>query len=491
LRDLNNRLVPTPPVPIYPPAMSLSRRDFLLRSAAVSVAFGAVARLGAGRGRAMGAELRRAVRLADGGDGFGPLLPDSDRILDLPGGFSYRIVSRAGDLMDDGFVVPIQPDGMATFPGPDGHTILVRNHELQETFEHGGPFGEGNRLLSRVPPDLIYDRGRGTRPGLGGTTTVLYDTKARRVLRQHLSLAGTVYNCAGGRTPWGTWISCEETVQPAADGYEKDHGWCFEVDAAATGLVPPIPLKAMGRMRHEACAVDAATGIVYLTEDRDEGLLYRFLPRERGKLARGGRLQALAIVDRPSLDTRNWELDVVNVGDSLATAWIDVCDVESPADDLRFQCFANGAARFARGEGMWAGDSRDGFYFCCTSGGRAQLGQVWRYRPAAPGVEGTDDEMCSPGALELFVQPDDATIMENADNITVAPWGDLIVCEDGSGEQFLLGITPAARVYKLARNARNSTEFAGATFSPDGSTLFVNLQGAGLTLAVTGPWRQS
>jgi hypothetical protein len=94
--------------------------------------------------------------------------------------------------------------------------------------------------------------------------------------------------------------------------------------------------------------------------------------------------------------------------------------------------------------------------------------------------------------LELFVEPNNATVVENADNITVSPWGDLIVCEDGPGQQFLLGVTPAGQIYKLARNALNGSELAGATFSPDASTLFVNIQHPhGFTLAINGPWKRA
>jgi secreted PhoX family phosphatase len=137
---------------------------------------------------------------------------------------------------------------------------------------------------------------------------------------------------------------------------------------------------------------------------------------------------------------------------------------------------------------MWRG--RGAVYFACTNGGRRRIGQIWRLTPAAAWVEGTEGERSRPGSLELFVEPNDATIVENADNLTVSPWGDLVVCEDGPGEQFLLGITPEGRVYKLARNALNSSEFAGATFSPDATTLFVNVQHPhGFTLAIRGAWK--
>lgn len=293
-------------------------------------------------------------------------------------------------------------------------------------------------------------------------------------------------NCAGGPTPWQTWISCEETTQKAGDGGTKDHGYNFEVLAtAASGIAEPVPLRAMGRFNHEAVAVDPASGVVYQTEDRGDGLIYRFLPSTPGELAKGGRLQALVVDGQPSLDLRNWKEQTARPRQAFCTRWIDLDDVEAPEDDLRFRGFEAGAARFARGEGMWYGQST--VYFACTNGGRAKKGQIWRYTPSR--FEGQSAEKNEPGTLELFVEPNSGGLIDNADNLTVSPWGDLILCEDGSGRQFLVGVTPAGTIYKFARNAVSRSEFAGATFAPDGSTLFVNIQSDGLTLAITGPWK--
>jgi hypothetical protein len=305
------------------------------------------------------------------------------------------------------------------------------------------------------------------------------------LVRHFLSLAGTVRNCAGGPSPWGSWITCEETTQRADEYYEKDHGYNFEVPVRdRVGLADPVPLKAMGRFNHEAVAVHPGSGIVYETEDRGDGLIYRFLPDRLGSLAAGGRLQALVVRDRGSLDTSNWELPQVSPGEAMATTWIDIDDVESPNDELRLQGFEKGAARFARGEGMWYG--REAIYFACTSGGAAKKGQVWRYVPSLH--EGTAQEADTPGTLELFIEPNDGELVENCDNLTVAPWGDLVLCEDGGADDRLVGVTPEGQTYELARNAFNESEFAGAAFSPDGSTLFVNIQSPGITLAITGPW---
>lgn len=460
--------------------MPSSRRYFLKQASAIAVGFtGLHTFVGAGM---------PGVGAAPGDvSPFGPLKPDPNGIFHLPQGFSYQILSRHGDEMDDHFLVPHRPDGMATFPGPDGSTILVRNHEVDVG---NGPEESACQampeLLDQLPSAKAYDVVADGRPCPGGTTTVVYDTENQRVERQFLSLAGTVRNCAGGPTPWNTWVTCEETVLTAGDTCDANHGYPFEVPATAKPqLVEAVPLTAMGRFNHEAIAVDPNSGVVYQTEDRHDGLIYRYLPDEPGSLAKGGRLQALVVDAHSSLDTRNWEEQTVAPGASLPVGWIDLEDVRAPNDTLRYRGFEAGAARFARGEGMWYGEGA--VYFACTNGGAIQKGQIWKYTPSSK--EGTPSETDDPGTLELFVEPEDGGLIDNADNLTVAPWGDVIVCEDGSGEQYLVGITPGGSIYKFAQNAMsNDSELAGATFSPDGSTLFVNIQHAGLTLAITGPW---
>ena len=242
----------------------------------------------------------------------------------------------------------------------------------------------------------------------------------------------------------------------------------------------------MGRFRHEAVAVDPASGVVFLTEDRDDGLFFRFLPRIADKLHQGGRLQALCLEDESRGETRNWDQRRIPVGEPRSVKWIDMDNIESPLDDLRIRGFRAGAARFARGEGIWYGQKE--VFFACTDGGRSKLGQIWRYRPSPH--EGTDKESTAPGRLELFIEPNDSRLIDSADNLTVAPWGDVVVCEDRKGAVVrLVGGTPGGDIYTLA-HSHLRTEFAGVTFSPDGSTLFVNAQGKGLTLAITGPWKQ-
>ena len=478
----------------------LSRRQFL-RSGALATASAAVS-LGF---------LGCSQTLIQKVPGFRPeppfeFEPSANRLLDLPDGFTAHAFSRTGEQMDDGLWVPGGHDGMAAFPGPNGKTILVRNHELTATAKNVGPFGWNNEKIERAATHKIYDTGSGELPCLGGTTTLVYDTRTKTLEKHFLSLTGTIRNCAGGLTPWNTWITCEETMQKTENTYQVDHGYNFEVPASTEiGLADPIPLKAMGRFNHEAVAVDPRTGIVYETEDRGDGLIYRFIPDrfdgEAAELAAGGKLQALKIRDLEGADTRNWRdrnqkifwwtYDPIPVGEPLAVEWVDIENVESPDDDLRIQGYeGKGTARFARGEGIWYGDNQGTgeFYIACTNGGIEYKGQIWRYIPSP--YEGTSREEQEPGTIELFIEPNDSNLMENADNLTITPWGDLIICEDGPNEEFLIGVTPEGGLYRFARNAGNLSELAGATFSPDGTTLFVNIQSPGITLAITGPWHQ-
>ena len=389
--------------------------------------------------------------------------------------------------MDDGLLVPGQHDGMAAFAGPEGRTILVRNHELD--YGESSAFGERDELLRLVDAARLYDRRPGAPIAPGATTTLVYDTRAGKLERHFLSLAGTLRNCAGGPTPWGTWISCEEPEVMGPEPRHTSHGYAFEVPASPTpGLAAAVPLKAMGRFRHEAIAVDPRSGIVYLTEDRPDGLFYRFVPNAPGRLAAGGALQALVILDRRSAETFNFAArDVVPVGVPLAAGWVGVDDVEAPADDLRLQGFAKGAARLARSEGLAFGSGA--LWIACTDGGAARKGQLWRYVPDAD-EDPRRTAGKAAGRLELFAEPNDGAVVDGPDNLVLAPWGDLFLCENGPGENFVRGVTPAGEPYPFARNAMNASEFAGATFAPDGTTLFVNMQEPGLTLAITGPWER-
>lgn len=427
--------------------------------------------------------------------GYGPMVADPYGLLDLPQGFSYRVVSQVGDTMSDGLRTPDRFDGMGCFALDDDRVILVRNHEVRPTEFNKTAWGAQHRLAENIDPSTVYglypDPDGGVYPLGGGTTTLVYNLKSGKLERSHLSLGGTAVNCAGGKTPWGSWLTCEETLAGVAEGLPQDHGWVFEVPATATGLVPPKPIKAMGRFKHEAACVDPRSTVIYLTEDVDNSLFYRFIPNNKADIHAGGKLQALAIIGQPSADTRNWNDAQIQVGKALPVEWIDLQDVENPNGDLNRRGHAQGAAVFARGEGIhWADDH---LYFTCTSGGAGRHGQIMRYTPSE--YEGTAAEGSAPGQLELFVESTDRAVLDYVDNITIAPNGHIIGCEDRkAGTNHIKGVMPDGRIYTMARNPEphdantNNNELAGVCFSPDGQTMFVNLYAPGTTVAIAGPW---
>jgi hypothetical protein len=425
--------------------------------------------------------------------GFGPLRPDADRIIDLPAGFACTVVSRKGEEMDDGLLVPGLQDGMAAFAGDDCQVILVCNHEIHPYEVADSPFGRQAERFGSAASHIQYDSGNNRSPGLGGTTTIHYDPVKRRRTHMHMSLRGTENNCAGGPTPWGSWLSCEECFFEPGSSFEmvnvvhreKKHGYIFEVPARSMEVVDPVPLTHMGRFEHEAAAVDPATGIVYLTEDRHRSLLYRFLPNVRGRLAEGGRLQALRIGEAGSFDTRNW-LDPhgMAMDRSYETSWVELEEPDVRENDLRLRGAEKGAAIFARGEGICYADGE--IVMTATIGGMQRLGQLFAYTPGR--AEGRKGEDRRPGKIRLLAESTSDSVLRHADNLTMSPWGDLVVCEDTADHCGLVGITPGGEQYALADNAYSRSELAGICFSPDGKVMFVNIQERGMTLAITGPW---
>ena len=407
-------------------------------------------------------------------EGFGSLQRDPNGIFDLPPGFQYRAFSRTGETMTDGNIVPSSHDGMASFDGGRGKVILVRNHELD--------------------PDEPFDNGSQPKfdPGATGGTVTLAVGSDRRLIEHYASLSGTLRNCAGGpikrnsSSSMGSWLSCEETlaVPDSTNNLQKRHGYVFEVPADARGVIEPVPLTDMGRFLHEAVAEDPNTGFLYQTnDDFDElALFYRFRPNKVGNLREGGVLEALKIKGMPGVITSNNPNDdpstTIPVGEPMPVEWIRIEQPDPPQNGeqkIQREAIPKGAAQFNRGEGIWYGDGD--FFFNCTDAGPNSKGQVWRYSP--------ENE-----TLELLAEPADQTILESPDNITVAPWGDLFICEDGDGTDRLLGLTQDGKFYEFGRNALNDAEIAGVNFSPDGRTMFINAphNDAGVTLAVWGPW---
>jgi secreted PhoX family phosphatase len=414
-------------------------------------------------------------RAGKGNGGYGPLSPAGPELA-LPEGFTYVMFGVEGSTMSDGNPTPKAHDGMAAFGLPNGNVRLIRNHEDRDT--------AANSIVKGDPSTAYDERG-------GGSTTSLEVEPGgdRELVRDFISLNGTIVNCAGGPTPQNSWITCEETTAGQTQGFAEDHGYNFEVPASAEDEVEAVPLKAMGRFVHEAVAIDPRTGIVYETEDRGTSGFYRFIPDRKGNLAAGGRLQMLALKgNRSNYDTRTGQ----RVGKPLPVRWVDIEDPDPSAAETNplavfEQGKEEGGATFSRLEGCWYGDGS--VFFAATDGGDAELGQVWQYRPRGN----------SGGQLILLFESRSADQLDAPDNVTVTPGGGIILCEDGDDEQFMRGLTQRGQIFDFAKNIVNDREFAGATFSPDGDTLFVNIQGdtrgpgrpeeePGMTFAIWGPF---
>ncbi len=454
---------------------TITRRSLLKGSAAA--ALGAVAMPGL-VARAANPSPRGGSGKVEGG--YGDLVVAGPELA-LPPGFKYVVLSRSGQQMvgqPAGKLTPGAFDGMAAFTAPNGNIRLVRNHEVRTA---GPAFGDPARAYNPLG-------------GSGGTTTLevaVGPDGTPSVVKEFVSVSGTIVNCAGGPTPWNTWITCEESVA-VRNGIK--HGYNFEVAALADSETPAVPLKAMGRFVHEAVALDPDTGIVYETEDRNISSadprrgagFYRFIPAVPGNLAAGGRLQMLAIKDRPNYDTVTGQ----RMGKPLPVTWVDIAnpDPENPdgyaaGDGLAVykQGYDQGAARFARLEGAWYADGS--IFFHSTNGGDARLGQVWQYRPRGN----------SGGQLILLFESESAEVLDAPDNVTVSPRDGIVICEDGDGTQYLRGLTQRGDIFDLAQNlvnADDASELAGACFSADGRFLFVNIQSPGYTFAIWGPWER-
>ncbi|MFI6086421.1 alkaline phosphatase PhoX [Streptomyces sp. NPDC051218] len=477
--------------------MSLTRRDFARRSAITGAGValaGSVGALATAPGALAAEETTEggADPLGGGAPGYGPLVPDPDGLLALPAGFSYRVLTHSGRTkLETGEFTPSNHDGTATFEGPRGVTLLVNNHELsgpRSKWDHPVPLTDG----------LVYD------PAASGGCTVV-EVRRDGHVAEWVGIAGTATNCAGGSTPWGTWLTCEETEDKAGqNGMTKDHGYVFEVDPYdRRANRTPKPIKALGRYAHEAVVVDPKRGHLYLTEDADEpnGLLYRWTPPQGFEHGRG-KLRALAddagVLKAPKCyDSGGRFVDdlsrATKIGTVYGVDWVEVPDRDARTVPVREQFDDGDITRARKLEGMWWGD---GGAYIVASYARDESpvqhdGQVWFYHPARR-------TLTLKVLLGVNQDPSKEGAFDSPDNITVSPYGGLVIAEDGNGIQHLFGATERGRTYPIARNELNAgtpekpsySEFTGVTFSPDGRTLYANIQTPGIMLAITGPWRR-
>jgi secreted PhoX family phosphatase len=513
-----------------------NRRAFLRKTTTVA---GAVALAGPFQGL-----LARAGGVVAGNSGvnnkagYGPLVDAMDRttgqyLLQLPEGFEYRTFGEAGSMMEDGAITPPSHDGMMAFKGPNGSLRLVRNHET--TYQDGNTGGLFGGDVPQPPAGEVAARPYDGACN-GGTTTIEIgrDDGDWGPVRSWRSASGTYFNCSGGNTSYGTWITCEELPSGPdmsgppwggdffgnSTGLMQKHGYIYEVDPAwgPDESPVPVPIRSAGRFTHEGAVMDNATGYLYMTQDDFFGPsgLYRYIPPAGNKPQRdralhdGGVLQMLRVPGIPNAELFNHQ----EPGASYAVDWVTIDDPDPDYDPgsswfaslgvVSAQGIAQGAAQFSRLEGIRRRGRQ--IFFSSTQGGQGRegasstfgpgYGQIWQLNlasmrlqlvfeapPTAPGQVGPEDNL---PALSL------------PDNIAISPRGVLVLCEDGTIDDppfvipsnFMRGLTKGGELFDFAKNIDTTGEFTGATFSPDGKRMFFNIQDIGRTFEVRGPFER-
>nr|WP_237270371.1 alkaline phosphatase PhoX [Streptomyces caniscabiei] len=334
----------------------------------------------------------------------------------LPSGFTSRVIARSGQTVPGtSYTWHNAPDGGACYADGTGW-IYVSNSEINPS---------------------------------GGASAVRFSSTGA-VTSAYRILSGTRQNCAGGRTPWNTWLSCEEV----------DRGYVYETDP--WGAKAAVRRDAMGRFKHEAAAADPTRGVVYLTEDVTDGCFYRFRPTTWGDLSSG-----------------TLEVLVAGTATSGPVSWARVPD---PTGATATRNQVSGAKRFNGGEGC---HYADGICWFTTKGDN----RVWQYDAAAQTIElAYDDSLVTGGTAPLT----------GVDNVTGSSSGDLYVAEDGGTMEICL-ITPDDTIAPFLRvEGQSASEITGPAFSPDGRRLYFSSQrgssgssSGGITYEVTGPFRSA
>lgn len=413
----------------------MDRRSFL-RTGTAAAAVTGITSFGPGFWRTA-----LAAPVALGPGPYGPLGEPDGNGIRLPRGFHSRVVAVSGEpVVPGGYIWHVQPDGAACFPTDDGGWLYVSNCEF-----------EANR---RIPEG-------------GGVGVVAFSSEGEKVDAYRI-LTGTRINCAGGATPWGTWLSCEE----------KTDGQVYECDPyrPSQGVVLP----ALGRFKHEAAGVDLVSKAIYMTEDSGSASrFYRFVP---DSWPEGG---------RPDLSAGR--LQVAQVNYQGAVAWPPPLPEPEPQPvtwhDISLEEADGGyrgadSTRFRRGEGLW---SDSGVVYWCESG----TSNVWAYDGAAGTME----------AVHVGASPDSP--LQGADNITVSKFGDLFVAEDGGNMELVLVSAPgddgsrvATPFMQLSGQLGLGSEISGPAFNPTGDRLYFSSQRAltgervdgGITYEIRGPF---
>jgi secreted PhoX family phosphatase len=434
--------------------------------------------------------------LEQGRSEYGALRPTPDQngemILALPEGFEYITFSKIGDTMSDGNIVPRAHDGMTCIDWIGGRVRLIRNHEVRTG---PGSYNTPSTLSLGGPAETRYDP-----LGVGGTVTLEFDVRRKKLIKDYISLNGTIVNCSGGLSWRNTgWLTSEESVAGPNQGWGKKHGYNFFVPVSANKPVPAIALPWMGRFAHEAAVADK-DGLLYETEDAgNTSGFYRATPNDPANLYKGGKLEMLAIRGTPQANLITGQM----VGRRLTVEWVTIDTPDPELETGALSCFrqgqAKGGAAFNRLEGVFPGIDGKSIYFVSTSGGERRYGQLWHYIPA--------DDLNAEDQLVLVFESPSGSVLDSPDNICITPRGAILFCEDdASGDNDshplapgiedvnrLIGMGMLGEPFEFAVNIYNDSEFAGACFSPDGDILFVNLfggssAGSGMTCAIWGPW---